>query len=67
MAKREEIYIEVRVSEVRELERLITKIEIPDVTYSEDVLVMAQQALRLSKLHATTISGILHGWMGDND
>ena len=62
MTKQEEPQIAVPLSEILELLRLVTKIEIPDVTYGEDMLVMAQQALRLNKRCAGEASDILYKW-----
>ena len=58
----EEVTISVSLSSMLELLRLITHIQCPDVTYCEDNLVMAQQAIRLSKMYASNASDILYEW-----
>ena len=62
MPSREEIKLTVPLSEVLELLKLVTMIEMPDVTYGEDMLVMAQQAVRLNRMKATDASNILYKW-----
>ena len=54
--------ITVPLSEIFDLLRLVRRIELPDVTYSEDMLEMAQQAIRLSKRDANEASEILYKW-----
>ena len=58
----EPISITVPLSEILEILRLVSAIEMPDVTYSEYMLIMAQQALRLNKMRAGDASNILHKW-----
>lgn len=58
----EEIKVTVPLSELLELLRLITKIEYPSVTYEDNNLVMAQQAIRNSKRYANEASAILYQW-----
>ena len=62
MATREEIRITVPLDEVLELLGLVSKIEILDVTYCDDLLPMAQQAVRLAQMRAGEASNILYRW-----
>ena len=62
MRKLEEIKITVPLADILELIRLMSRIEMPDVTYCDDILPMAQQAVRLSKMNAGEASNILYGW-----
>ena len=64
---KEEILTTVPQSEIRELLRLMTSIECPDVTYCDDLLPMAQQAVRLSKMRASEASDILYKWLPKPD
>ncbi len=56
------LMITVPLSEIKQLQRLVIRIEMPDVTYNEDILVMAQQALRLNKINARFAGDILLKW-----
>ena len=60
--------VELRVSvpqgEIRELLRAMNKIMYPDVTYCEDSLEMANQAIRLNKVFAENGEIILGKWLG---
>lgn len=65
MTKQEdEILVTVRQVEIQELARLLDSIAYPDVTFNEDMLTMAHQAIRLSKLRATEARNILYRWEG---
>lgn len=62
MTIQEGIKITVPLDEILELLRLVTRIEVPDVTYCDDLLPMAQQAVRLSRMYAGDASNILYKW-----
>lgn len=62
--KQEEIKMTVPLNEIIELQRLMSKIQIPDVTYCDDLLPMAQQAIRLSRRYAERAQDILFTWRG---
>ena len=60
MSKRKE----VQLSEILELQSLLREIEYPNVTYNDDILVMAQQAIRMSRRYAAYAANILYKWTG---
>ena len=64
MSQENEIRIDVPLWEIQDMIKLITKIQFTDVTYNEDMLVLAQQALRLNKMNANDISETLYKWAG---
>ena len=57
------ISVTVLQSEIHELVELLARIQLPDVTYSDDMLQMAQQALRLNRMKAESANEILYGWL----
>lgn len=59
-----EITVSVTLGEIRELKRLASRIISPDVTYDEDKLCMAEQAIRLNKTAANIMFEILLKWEG---
>ena len=58
----DKIYISVPLKDSIELERLMRKIEMPDVTYDDEILLMAQQAIRLSRRYADEAHTIIRKW-----
>ena len=59
MSNQEELTITMPVDELKEILQLANTIVIPDVTYCDDLLPMAQQAVRVSQRKAQIIQGIL--------
>ncbi|KKK60850.1 hypothetical protein LCGC14_3020230 [marine sediment metagenome] len=59
MSKQTEITITMPLDELNEILQLANAIALPDVTYCDDLLPMAQQAVRLSQRRAQIIQGIL--------
>ena len=59
MFNQEEVTITLPLDELNEILRLANKIALPDVTYCDDKLVMADQAIRLSRMAANSMQEIL--------
>ena len=58
----EPLTIAVPLGEILEVLRLVSKIQVPEVPYCEDMLLMTQQALRSSLRYAEEAGNILYKW-----
>ena len=56
------IYLTVPLNDTLEILRLLDRIARPEVTYCDDLLPMAQQAVRLSRMQANEAIDIIHKW-----
>ena len=62
MIKQEEVKVTVPLRDLQELLRLVNMIEYPEVTYNSDKLVMAEHAIRRTKLYAEQMEDIITRW-----
>ena len=56
------VEVTIPLEVIDDLLKLLGKIEYPDVTYCDGMLIMAQQAIRLSRRCAYEASALLYKW-----